>query len=217
MRVALAIPATDLCATPFAHDLMKMVSYTMLTAEGLEIVPIIVQGSLTTMQRQTLAKDVIECGADWCLWLDTDMRFPKETLHRLLSHGQPFVAANYSTRRMPPRPTAVKAMGDDGQMIHCYTTPDSTGLESVYAVGLGCALVEVSAMKRLADPLFQTPWSTSSSAFIGEDVFFCRKLADAGVDILVDHDLSKHVDHVGTFVYRHDHTLIESEAKDADL
>jgi hypothetical protein len=35
-------------------------------------------------------------------------------------------------------------------------------------------------------------------------VFFCRKAREAGYEVLVDHDLSHQVKHIGTFEYSHE-------------
>lgn len=38
--------------------------------------------------------------------------------------------------------------------------------------------------------------------WITEDVYFCRKAAEKGVKIYIDHDLSKQIRHIGTFSYQ---------------
>ena len=57
------------------------------------------------------------------LWLDTDMRFPPDTLFRLLGRKKPIVGANYRARNPPVFPTAVKGLK------RVDTLEESTGVE----------------------------------------------------------------------------------------
>jgi len=36
----------------------------------------------------------------------------------------------------------------------------------------------------------------------GEDMYFCKKCIEAGIDIFIDADASKHIGHIGTNIYR---------------
>ena len=50
------------------------------------------------------------------------------------------------------------------------------------------------------------PWfrhgQTDAGVDIGEDRMFCRALRAAGHEILIDHDLSKEIGHIGQYTYR---------------
>lgn len=52
-------------------------------------------------------------------WLDDDMRFPKNTIARLLQHHQPFVGVNYSHRKPPPQPVALKRNAAGREQFRC--------------------------------------------------------------------------------------------------
>jgi len=149
-----------------------------------------------------LARQALEEKADYLLWLDSDMRFPKETIGHLILRDKPIVAANYATRRMPVKPVAM--MDDDGKIGRVYTAPDSEGLQPVDYIGMGVMMVKREVFEKLEAPWFAIPYSTIGNHYIGEDVFFCRKANEAGYEVLLDHDLSHHVKHIGTFEYSHE-------------
>jgi hypothetical protein len=64
-------------------------------------------GTLIASQRMELARQALEEKVDFLLWLDSDMRFPKETIGYMMSLDRDIVAANYATRRMPIKPVAM--------------------------------------------------------------------------------------------------------------
>jgi hypothetical protein len=208
--IAICIPSSGAMPASFVFDLTRMMTWTAANTP-LDLRLFIVQGGIIHMQRNSLLKQALETDATHVLWLDTDMRFPRETLVHLLSRARPFVAANYVTREVPVQPVT---HADDSGSRRVFTTPESEGVESVHATGMGLVLVDTAAVRRLTQPYFDTPWTESSLEHAGEDIYFCEKLKAAGVDILVDHDLSKHVSHVGQFEYRHAHAQI-AEGTDA--
>lgn len=205
--IAICVPSGDTVSTGFAYDLARMLTWTASTVE-LDLRLYMVQGSRLPEQRNALLQQAIDAGCTHALLLDSDMRFPKETLVHLLKQQKAFVGVNYPTRKMPIKPTALLSENTP-------TFSDTKeGLEPVFATGMGVVLVDCAAVKRLEQPYFSTPWSTLSLEHQGEDVYFCRKLAAAGVDILVDHDLSKYVKHTGAFDYSHVHAAALVETAD---
>lgn len=169
-------------------------------------------GTVLAEARQDIAKTAIEDGAEWLFWVDSDMTFPVDTIERLLSHGEPFVAANCSKRRRPIGPTAKRRNAlISGEMDAVWPDKETTGLEKVDTVGLAVAVTHVALFKRLAVPWFSTPWVDSESKHVGEDVFFCARCAEAGVPIYVDHDLSWAVGHIGDYEFGMKDVLTEKE------
>jgi len=95
-----------------------------------------------------------------------------------------------------PQPTFCAHRG--GQRI--ATRPDSSGLEAVDSVGLAVMLMRTDVVADLARPWFRHDYE--AGADVGEDVSFCRRLRLAGHEILIDHDLSKEIGHIGAYTYR---------------
>lgn len=202
-KVKIGIPARDTVMTGFAHSLAMMVGATAL-APDIEISVHTSAGTLICDQRNQIAKAMMDDGCDWVLYLDSDMRFPADTLFRLLDRNVPIVSANYSTRRAPAEPIAFKSIGT---LEKLYTEEDSTGLEEVSANGFGVMLIHRVVFEKLPKPWFFIPYIPEKDGHWGEDVWFCNGARKAGFDVLVDHDLSKEVKHIGVREYDYLDTL----------
>jgi hypothetical protein len=187
--------------TSFAYDLARAMSFHTATTDD-RVMLYTSHGTLIASQRMELARQALEEKADYLLWLDSDMRFPKETIGHLILRDKPIVAANYATRRMPVKPVAM--MDDKGKIGRVYTAPDSEGLQPVDYVGMGVMMVKREVFEKIEAPWFAIPYSTIGNHYIGEDVFFCKKAREAGFEVLLDHDLSHQVKHIGTFEYSHE-------------
>jgi hypothetical protein len=210
ITVGILIPTRDFVNSGFAFDLAKMVGYTVGTT-NIRVVIYSSSGTLLSCQRQDLARDAVEAECTHTLWLDSDMRFPKDTIIRLLEREQDIVCANYAKRRFPTEPIAVRKNkpGDDAEHVdRVYTDDDSTGLVEVDYCGMGVMLVKTDVYKKMDFPWFAIPWVPAAEDYIGEDVWFCRRASENGFKTMVDQDLSKEVHHIGTFEYKHEHTLI---------
>lgn len=213
--VAICLPCRDQVCTGFAYDLATMTANWSAkhVPQGGKLFMFTSMGTLIANQRQELVLEALQAGASHILFLDTDMRFPKDTLDRLIAHDKPIVAANYATRRLPIKTVAFKTAG----AWDCvYTTADSTGLEPVAAVGMGVMLIKREVFESLTLPWFILGYNPKTAEFSGEDIFFCRQAKKAGYDILIDHDLSKQVKHIGTFEFAHEHAEVCLEEADGD-
>lgn len=152
--------------------------------------------------RQRLVEAVKAKGANKLLWLDTDMRFPRQTLNMLLRHDVPIVGANYVARRPPYRFTAAT----EGN-VPLETRPDSTGLVEVEHLGFGCLLTDISIFED-EGPWFAFDWyrrqEDNKWGAVGEDVFFCREMRARGHKVYVDQELSATIGHIGEFTFTAD-------------
>ena len=64
-------------------------------------------------------------------------------------------------------------------------------------------LIKLEILKKIPKPWFLVTYDIEEDEFTGEDWFFCGVLEKAGIEIFIDHDLSKHVGHMGTLEYTH--------------
>lgn len=212
MKLVVAVPSHDYLPALFAYDLGQLMSYTTSKLpDGGQMGLAMCVGTYVNQARTELLEAVLRDGADYVLWLDSDMRFPRDALVRLLSHQVPVVGVNYARREVPPRFTAVRRMRgsagseDPGEMLR--TSPGSTGLVEVDSLGLGCVLMQLSRLTDLPDPR-QEPWfrfgSSPDGDTIGEDVYFCTEVLRGrlGLRLFVDQDLSQECAHIGLFEYR---------------
>jgi hypothetical protein len=169
----------------------------------------IVNGTLIADQRAKLAHMALTAGADYVLYLDSDMRFPSYLLEKLIAHDKDIAACNYATRRLPVKTVAFS----DFATLKCIYSHDRTGLEEVDAIGMGAMLVKTEVFKKLPQPWFNVSYLPSGGMYVGEDIYFCKLAQAHGFKVLVDHDLSKDVKHIGAMEFTHEH----AEACRADL
>lgn len=178
--IVVATPTRDTVTAGFAGDLVKLCrrhpDLRFAALLGIYIANLRQMGV-------TLARQV---GASHILFLDSDMRFPEDTLDRLLAAGKDIVAANYVQRTMPEWWVARK----QGASV---SSAGRTGYERVESVGCGVMLITLSVFDTLPQPWFSTPFN--GSEHIGEDLYFCQHARAKRFDVWIDHDLSQAVGH----------------------
>ncbi len=201
-KVAICIPSRGEMEIGTAFDLAVMCAYDARNRSGHQAV-YTVAGTLIFDQREKLAAEALKEGADYILWIDADMRFPKNTIEILLAHDKPIVGVNATTRTSPVRPTA-KNLEIDFEKKENHWIPivskDKTHLECVTAIGCGVMMVKREVFENTPRPWF---WfeKIPGDKLLGEDVYFCIKAKDAGFDTYLDHHLSNAIGHVGSYTY----------------
>ena len=159
-------------------------------------------GTLLVNQREGLVDMARDANATHVLWIDSDMIVPPDSAQRLLSHRVDVVAGNYVTRQYPHKTVAYSKFND----WNSYVTHDSASMDTltrVDAVGMGCILMRMSVFDRLTKPYFQTQWVPETNDHMGEDFTLCSKLKMIGCEVLIDNDLSRSLQHLGTFAFTH--------------
>lgn len=222
MKIAICTPHYGDVAAEFAYSLATLVAATVQTRIEFngEIVHPQVElffrsSSVLPKLRNMLVKEALESGANFLLWADADHKFPDNALLRLLSLNLPAVGVNYPRRVAPHRPTAV---GLEGELV--WTSEDDArdgAVVQVQSLGLGFCLIDCTVFDTLDQharstgkasmwPLFALEMLGDGTQTVGEDVFFFRRLQEAGVAVYVDHALSWSVGHV------HQRVLSNAEA-----
>lgn len=201
-RVLIAVPAQDMVATGFMYDLVRLAVLMSAPGSGADIQVVATRGTLLPRQRETLAREAVKRNATHVLWLDSDMRFPEDTLLRLLAHQLPIVGTTYTSRRPPCVPTAARP---DGTLL--YLDENSTGVIEAGRVGFGCVLTDIKVFQTVPEPWFNIGYSRQVGDYMGEDVYFCHVAKEAGFTTFVDLDLSKEIKHLGELPYEYRHAL----------
>jgi hypothetical protein len=196
IRVAICVPCQDLVHASWAFDLASMVGLTTYLRPDISLINLQVKGTLLPDQRNSLVKRALNSGATHLLWLDADMRFPKDALLRLLAHDRPIVGTNYTTRRFPHIPTA--EIAGEGLV---YIVPGSEGLLEVSRIGFGCVLMQAEVFAKLPQPWFTLAWAPKIEEHTGEDIYFCRKAREHGYQVEIDLKLSRQIGHLGELNY----------------
>ncbi|MCC7200326.1 MAG: hypothetical protein IT483_12520 [Gammaproteobacteria bacterium] len=202
MKVAICVPAGDSVGTEFASDLTGLVAYQATRQPaGSSLQVFFSKGGQPAVQRCDLVRLALGAGADWLLWLSPDMRFPRGALERLLSLETAVVGANYLAPVSPFLPVAAKSLDPETRI---RTEKSSSGLEFVQATGMGLLLTSAEVFRKLPEPWFMVGFNADSKSYFGEELYFCRRVTEAGYRIVIDHDLSKLVGRSGTYEYRED-------------
>ena len=205
-HVAVCIPARDQVCTGFAHDLARLSARWYAAAPPSTRFDLNFNaGTLIADQRQKLAANAVQAGAEYVLFLDSDMRFPPYLLEQLIDRTAQnpdvgIVACNYPTRRPPVKTVAFS----DFTKMECIYSADRVGLEEVDAVGMGAMLIKASVFERLPKPWFQVCYLPTAGVYLGEDIYFCKLAQAHQIKVWVDHDLSKEVRHIGVVEFNHD-------------
>lgn len=201
MRVAICIPARGQMEVTTAFDLAVMCAY-MTSKKKIDLSVYTSQGTLIFDQRNSLVRTAVDEKCDYILFIDADMRFPKTTLERLLAHNKDIIGVNATTRMMPPKPTARNIqINEDGSVdwLEVFSNKEK-GIGKVDAIGCGVMLIKTSCLKDIPQPYFYFE-QLLKGKLLGEDIYFCIKAKDAGIDTWVDHDLSMEIGHVGSYTY----------------
>lgn len=214
VNLAILVPSQDYWVADFAVSVLamqQMLSYHPI-GDGFRMNLINERGSLIDYQRENLALKALEMGATHTLWLDSDMRFPPDIVHKLIKHDTPMVACNYVKRAVPAMPNS---KGLDGKLI--ATNRDTTGLQVAESAGFGVALIKAEVFEKMPRPWFDQVWMDRDGEIdkMGEDVFFFKKARVNGFTLFVDHDASQHIGHVGTFEYSN--AMCEATWDEVDL
>lgn len=156
--------------------------------------------------RETLIETMLETKADYLLFLDDDMVFPKDTIEKLAKHDVGVVSALAFGRKDPYQACALnmcyRADSDlvAEEYLHIVNWPENTLLK-VGATGLACTLIKREVLEAIGK------YSCTSKEGAGEDVEFMRQCRDKGYDIYVDTGLT--IGHLG------DRLVVTKEIHDA--
>lgn len=174
--IAICTPTRDFIHAGTTFDLIE------LTKQSPEAFFIVSQGTILPNQRTQLVKQALSSYVSHVLFIDSDMRFPRDTIKRLVKHDVDVIGANCKHRQSDKWTAGISSKG-------------KTGIETVSSLGFGVTLIHVKIFATIPEPWFATPFD--GKQFVGEDVFFFRKVRELGVPIHVDHDLSQEVKHIG--------------------
>lgn len=147
--------------------------------------------------RNLIVEHALEIGYDYILWVDSDMILPKNTLLRLLSHNKDIVSGVYSYKVINGENAVAKRYSkteeDTYEDVSLKEIRETKELMLVDGIGFGCVLTKVDIFKKIKQPWFRYEKD------LGEDIFFCRKAQENGIEIFVDPTVK--AGHVGQVNY----------------
>jgi len=195
-KLAVLIPCRDTLHSAHALCLAEMIKLN--TMNDIDTHVFMDASTILLTQRERLATEAVNLGAEYLLWLDSDITFPATTAMRLMAHNEPVVACNYIRRQLPAKGVAYEVIGDWNNPlpfdIYNY-------LVEVQGVGMGCMLMRTEIFSQIPKPWFEFGWSPDSNDHLGEDMILCQKIAAAGYSIKIDSQLSQELRHLGTWAF----------------
>ncbi len=131
--------------------------------------------------RTYLCQKAIRLGCTHILMMDTDQVYhDQDMIEQLLAHGKDIVGGKVHRRYPPFEPILNvdrKHVSDD--------EIDKGGLIKVDSTGTGCLLIKLDALEHVDEPWFELTRKENGEA-VGEDVGFCYKAKEAGLEVFVD-------------------------------
>jgi glycosyltransferase involved in cell wall biosynthesis len=184
-----------------AFDLARMVNHIARNTEH-QVNLYTSMGTLIFDQRNNMVESALEEGADYVLFIDADMRFPRDTLERLIAHGKGIIGVNATTRSSPVKATAktLEIEADGTCNWKQISSKNKTGIQKADGIGCGVMLISKETLNAMVKPWFFFELLPENK-LLGEDIYFCIKAKDVGIDTYIDHDLSQEIGHVGNYTY----------------
>jgi len=183
VKIVVAVPTTFRGVSPYFIDAYANTVIT-LANEHKVITRILISGEPIDKARSFLADFAVKQGADYVLFLDDDIFFDPGILKEVIKLRLPFVSGIYETRR--GKPNVMRKVGD--KYIDVDYIPPDAGLIQADAVGLGCALIHTSVLKKVkefAGDYFRFTHDIITDEGYGEDVWFCDQLRKLKIPVFV--------------------------------
>lgn len=182
MKTMIAIPAMDTVQTEFCQSLANLqhvgsVQHSFITC------------SLIYKARTDLGRIAITEGADYVLWLDSDVIFPTGMMVDLMAdmEGRDMVTGVYHMRRAPFQPVIWKTLRtgltEEDRVDEIYTDYPSGGLFKVDGCGFGCVMMRTEVLKSVMDKYHEL---FAPLPGYGEDLSFCLRARGCGYTIWCD-------------------------------
>src|SRR3989304_5342993 len=195
LKVAICIPHGDRVTMRFFQNLMVLHYYTLGQRGDVQFFYIEIDCHMVSLARDKIVQKALDAECDYLFWVDDDVLPPEDALVKLLGHGLPFVSGLYMTRLYPHTPQIyVRTPVDvNGGWSYKPVLEYPEAVISVDAVGHGCCLVDTGVYKVLRDMIpVQSVFGVKLSNWYefltnrGEDFYFCDRLKDVGVEVMID-------------------------------
>ena len=192
IKICLAIPCMG---TVRIETLLSVVG--MLTTTNNAVFYVAYRtGCYIEQNRTELIKTAVRENCDKLFFLDSDIMVESNVINKLLSHNKPVIGAAYNNRSFPLY-SNVKIADETGKRIAVPELPKE--VFKTAGMPTGCLLVDIPTVLKVPEPWFDLEYHEDGSLKTGEDIYFCDRLIENGIDIWCDPTIQ--VGHVGTYVY----------------
>lgn len=160
---------------------------TGIFAGGFRMTKFLFIGDHTQVYARNMAcEEAVKCGAEWLLFIDSDMDFPTDVLDRLKRCDADIACTDMWARGWPSFRTVMRRKGPDPKtgLHYCVPVDVADGVESVDLCGMACTLIRTSLLVKMKEKFAGQPWFWSGDH--GEDATFCFKALEMGATIRCD-------------------------------
>jgi hypothetical protein len=152
---------------------------------GTEIV--FVHGQSPAQARNMAIRRAAQINATHILFIDDDIKPPKDGLQRLLSHNKDVVTGLYLMKKWPHQPVIFDGSDVPGNVRWHMLEDGEQGLIPIKNCGFGFVLIKTEVLKKLKDP-WVTLGDPSPESWC-DDVPFFNKIVAAGYEMFCDLDI----------------------------
>lgn len=152
--------------------------------------------SLVQVARRDCVLEAQQAGSSHLCFIDSDMMFPGDLITRLAERNKPVIGVNAHEKRLPLVST-VKIGVDKPENWKAEDMPKAPF--KCFAVGTGLMLIDMRVFEKMEQPWFAFSHHPDGSLDYGEDVWFCKRVREAGFEVWCDPTIP--VGHIGDFAY----------------
>ena len=181
------------------------------------------QSPRVDMLRNHAVTDALRNGQTHLIFLDADMVFPTDVVYRLLQHHEKGIVGGLYVLKGPPyAPVHLVDRHVNEQGVNRFHRAKQDDFEygealiPVDVVGMGCTIIPVETCRQMGErDWFEYQNDEDGWPRVSEDVPFCLKAAETGVDIWMDptikcgHITTQVIDH--RFHFRYLESMKESK------
>ena len=195
MKTMIAIPCMDSVQTEFAQSLVNMKTVGEVQFAFLAC-------SLIYKSRNDLADMAVKAGADFILWLDSDVIFPNSLMVDLMADmkdGVDLVTGIYHMRRPPFKPVIWKKLRQglipqDNESEDWDDYPKD-GMFEIDGCGFGCVLMRTEMLQPIVNRYHDLFGPVPG---YGEDLSFCVRARSSGFHLWADPKIQ--IGHKGSLI-----------------
>lgn len=157
--------------------------------------------------RNNMAAQALEGGFKYLFFIDDDVMLPNMAPARMiyLMEQNPewdALSGIYTTKTTPPEPLI---FGGEIGSAGSYSDWRMGEVFPIWGAGLGCCVIRVSCLESMEEPWFRFSESSDgiNSSAEGEDLYFFRKLGEAGGTVMADGAIMcGHIDRDRDMIYQ---------------
>lgn len=194
LKIAIGIPNTGTIKTDTMVALFGASAQLLLANIPIHLITI--AGCYTHKNREDIVEAAITAKCSHLMFVDADMVFEDQGMKKLLNASKDIIGANYHMRSLPPIAT-IKIADENGKLINVPESDIPHIPFKCFSLPTGFMLIKLDCLKNIEKPYFF--FGEMDGEFMGEDVYFCKKAGEAGVDIWCDPTIR--IGHLGDYVY----------------